>query len=162
LKILDTLLLTLRETPLRGRCSVLFPLGIHDGNLPRFIEDKERAGELDPEIKRLSRDALSQITPKSKRMMMPAPRGTEHKQLGHVPLQMRSASNPGNFGHDWVKMRFIDDGKVDPDTERGRLGKGGDPCKNGPKDCPECGSYYVLSSPLIAPVTWTCRAGLAH
>jgi predicted phage terminase large subunit-like protein len=115
---------------------------LKDGNLPRYIEDKERAGELDPEVKRLSRDALSQITPKAKRMVTPAPRGTEHKQLGHVPLQMRSASNPGNQGHDWVKARFIDDGTIDYETERGRMGHGGDPCKNGPKDCPECGTYY--------------------
>jgi len=27
-----------------------------------------------------------------------------------VPLRMRSASNPGNLGHDWVKRRFIDEG----------------------------------------------------
>jgi len=27
-----------------------------------------------------------------------------------IPLRMRSASNPGGAGHDWVKMRFIDDG----------------------------------------------------
>jgi predicted phage terminase large subunit-like protein len=30
-----------------------------------------------------------------------------------IPLRMRSASNPGNIGHDWVKARFIDPG--DPD-----------------------------------------------
>jgi len=115
---------------------------LKDGNLPRFIEDKQRTGDLDSEVRRLSRDALGQIAPKSQRMVMPAPRGTEHKQLGHVPLQMRSASNPGNHGHDWVKARFIDDGTIDLETERGRMGRGGDPCKSGPKDCPECGSYY--------------------
>lgn len=29
-----------------------------------------------------------------------------HLPLGHVPLRVRSASNPGNHGHDWVKERF--------------------------------------------------------
>lgn len=28
-----------------------------------------------------------------------------------VPIRMRSASNPGNIGHQWVKQRFITDGK---------------------------------------------------
>jgi len=28
----------------------------------------------------------------------------------HVPLRMRSASNPGNIGHDWVKQRFLIEG----------------------------------------------------
>ncbi len=28
-----------------------------------------------------------------------------------VPLQMRSASNPGNIGHAWVKQRFVERGK---------------------------------------------------
>ncbi len=27
----------------------------------------------------------------------------------NVPLRMRSASNPGNIGHAWVKQRFVDD-----------------------------------------------------
>lgn len=29
--------------------------------------------------------------------------------LGRVPLRMRSASNPGGVGHEWVYRRFIDD-----------------------------------------------------
>jgi len=28
-----------------------------------------------------------------------------------VPLRMRSASNPGNVGHDWVKRRFLEEGE---------------------------------------------------
>jgi len=28
----------------------------------------------------------------------------------YVPLRMRSASNPGNIGHDWVKRRFLTEG----------------------------------------------------
>jgi hypothetical protein len=33
---------------------------------------------------------------------------------GKVPLRMRSASNPGGVGHDWVRRRFL----LEPDTER--------------------------------------------
>jgi len=28
----------------------------------------------------------------------------------HIPLRMRSATNPGNIGHDWVKQRFMTEG----------------------------------------------------
>ena len=107
---------------------------LRDGNLPRFIADQEIKKErLSPTLTRLSRDALSQITPRSLRKNLPAPRGTFHRLVAHVPLQMRAASNPGNRGHEWVKARFIDDGQ------------GGDPCKNGSKDCPECGALYKRS-----------------
>jgi hypothetical protein len=30
-----------------------------------------------------------------------------HLEAAHIPLRMRSASNPGNVGHDWVKRRFV-------------------------------------------------------
>ena len=30
-----------------------------------------------------------------------------HLDAAHIPLRMRSASNPGNVGHDWVKRRFV-------------------------------------------------------
>jgi len=30
-----------------------------------------------------------------------------HIEAAHIPLRMRSASNPGNVGHDWVKRRFV-------------------------------------------------------
>jgi len=30
-----------------------------------------------------------------------------HLEAVHIPLRMRSASNPGNVGHDWVKRRFV-------------------------------------------------------
>ena len=116
---------------------------LRDGKLPQFIDDKEKKEEpLVPELARLSRAALSAITPKAKRMMLAAPPGTIHKPVAHMPLQMRATSNPGFRGHEWVKAYFIDDGQVDPTTERGKVGHGGSPCDNGPKDCRECGSYY--------------------
>jgi predicted phage terminase large subunit-like protein len=31
----------------------------------------------------------------------------EHLPQAHIPLRMRSASNPGNVGHEWVKRRFV-------------------------------------------------------
>lgn len=34
--------------------------------------------------------------------------------LSQVPLRMRSASNPGDIGHEWVKRRFIDDETREP------------------------------------------------
>ena len=30
-----------------------------------------------------------------------------HLDAAHIPLRTRSASNPGNIGHDWVKRRFV-------------------------------------------------------
>lgn len=37
-------------------------------------------------------------------------------QKSDVPIRMRSASNPGGRGHDWVKRRFLSDAK-EPDAE---------------------------------------------
>jgi hypothetical protein len=37
-------------------------------------------------------------------------------QLARVPIRMRSATNPGNFGHQWVRNRFVIDGDPDPDN----------------------------------------------
>ena len=36
--------------------------------------------------------------------------------LAKAPLKMRSASNPGDIGHEWVKRRFIDEDTRDPAT----------------------------------------------
>lgn len=34
-------------------------------------------------------------------------RNAVHLPAAHIPLRMRSASNPGNIGHEWVKRRFV-------------------------------------------------------
>ncbi len=34
--------------------------------------------------------------------------------LGQVPLRMRSATNPGGIGHEWVYQRFIDKDTINP------------------------------------------------
>lgn len=36
--------------------------------------------------------------------------------LEHVPVRARSASNPGNVGHGWVKGRFIEEDTREPDA----------------------------------------------
>jgi len=42
------------------------------------------------------------------RRQVAAPRGRlQHLHAAHIPLRMRSASNPGNIGHEWVKRRFV-------------------------------------------------------
>lgn len=41
------------------------------------------------------------------------PDGGSGNALGAVPLRMRSFSNPGGIGHDWVKRRFVQPGSND-------------------------------------------------
>jgi len=52
-------------------------------------------------------DELTQLTEDQYRYMFSRLRGRSDLPL---PLRMRSASNPGNIGHDWVKRRFIIEG----------------------------------------------------
>lgn len=42
----------------------------------------------------------------------------EYAQLYDVPLRMRSATNPGGVGHEWVKDRFIPEDYSGPDEAR--------------------------------------------
>lgn len=43
---------------------------------------------------------------------------TEYSELYDVPLRMRSATNPGGEGHEWVKSRFIPEDYSGPEEER--------------------------------------------
>ena len=52
-------------------------------------------------------DELTQFTESQYRYLFSRLRRLEDSS---IPLRMRSASNPGNIGHDWVKRRFIDEG----------------------------------------------------
>ena len=52
-------------------------------------------------------DELTQFTEFQYRYMISRLRRLENSS---VPLRMRSASNPGNIGHDWVKQRFMIEG----------------------------------------------------
>lgn len=42
----------------------------------------------------------------------------EYAKLYDVPLRMRSATNPGGLGHEWVKQRFIPEDYPGPDEAR--------------------------------------------
>jgi predicted phage terminase large subunit-like protein len=48
------------------------------------------------------REAVDEL---GNRLLIPAPDGTT---LADVPLRMRSGSNPGGVGHEWVRSRFVD------------------------------------------------------
>jgi len=53
-------------------------------------------------------DELTQFTESQYRYLFSRLR---RLKTSDVPLRMRSASNPGGIGHDWVKQRFITEGK---------------------------------------------------
>ena len=75
-----------------------------------------------------------------------------------VPLRMRNASNPGGVGHDWVKRRFIDEGR-----ESGRVFIPATLADNPYLDR----ETYIRSLDQLDPITrrqllegdWTARAG---
>lgn len=52
-------------------------------------------------------DELTQFTESQYRYLFSRLRRLENSS---IPLRMRSASNPGNIGHDWVKRRFLEEG----------------------------------------------------
>lgn len=53
-------------------------------------------------------DELTQFSESQYRYLFSRLRRLEH--MKDVPLRQRSASNPGNIGHDWVKQRFLIEG----------------------------------------------------
>lgn len=58
-------------------------------------------------------DELTQFTPVQYRYLFSRQSKPPDGPLAAVPLRVRSASNPGGVGHDWVKKRF-----VNPKTRR--------------------------------------------
>jgi predicted phage terminase large subunit-like protein len=54
-------------------------------------------------------DELTQFTESQYRYLLSRLRRLESS---HVPLRVRSATNPGGLGHKWVKQRFIVEGQV--------------------------------------------------
>ena len=56
-------------------------------------------------------DELTQFTETSYEFLFSRLRRPEN--LRDIPLRMRSASNPGGEGHEWVKSRFVDPGRHD-------------------------------------------------
>jgi phage terminase large subunit-like protein len=61
-------------------------------------------------------DELTQHTEWRYRFMFGRIRRPLHGPVSQIPVRMRSTSNPGNKGHDWVKKRFIDPKTRDPNT----------------------------------------------
>lgn len=59
-------------------------------------------------------DELTQHTEWRYRFMFGRMRRPAEGPLSQVPLRMRSTSNPGNKGHQWVKSRFIDSRTREP------------------------------------------------
>lgn len=53
-------------------------------------------------------DELTQFSESQYRYLFSRLRRLKAKH--HIPLRMRSASNPGNMGHEWVKQRFLIEG----------------------------------------------------
>lgn len=58
-------------------------------------------------------DELTQFTENQYRYLLSRLRRLEGS---HIPLRVRSATNPGGVGHEWVKQRFITEGK-----QKGRI-----------------------------------------
>src|SRR3990167_807920 len=85
-----------------------FPSGatLTFGNL-EHEQDKYRYQSA--EFQYIGFDELTQFSESQYRYLFSRLRRLEDS---HIPLRMRSASNPGNIGHDWVKRRFIDEGET--------------------------------------------------
>ena len=56
-------------------------------------------------------DELTQFEESQYRYLFSRLRKPSEGPLADVPLRMRSASNPGGIGHEWVKQRFIVEGR---------------------------------------------------
>lgn len=84
-----------------------FPSGatVCFGNLERE-QDKFRYQSA--EFQYIGFDELTQFTESQYRYLFSRLRRLENSS---IPLRMRAASNPGNIGHDWVKRRFMVEGK---------------------------------------------------
>jgi predicted phage terminase large subunit-like protein len=61
------------------------------------------------EFQFLSFDELTHFSESQYSFLFTRLRKKSAGSLGNVPLRMRSASNPGGVGHEWVYRRFIDD-----------------------------------------------------
>jgi predicted phage terminase large subunit-like protein len=68
--------------------------------------DNERFRYKSAEFQFIGWDELTQFTSTMYTFLFSRLRRNEDQK--HVPLRMRSASNPGDIGHEWVKERFVD------------------------------------------------------
>jgi predicted phage terminase large subunit-like protein len=75
--------------------------------------DQDKFRYQSAEFQYIGFDELTQFTEDQYRFLFSRLR---RLKTASVPLRMRSASNPGNIGHDWVKQRFMIEG-----MKKGRL-----------------------------------------
>lgn len=122
------------------------------GNLEH---EKDKFRYQSAEFQYIGFDELTQFTETQYRYLFSRLRRLEDS---FIPLRMRSASNPGNIGHDWVKRRFL--------TEGSKYGREFIPAKL--KDNPFLDrEKYVESLNQLDPITrrqylegdWTARHG---
>ena len=74
-----------------------------DGDLDRYAS---------AEFQYIGLDELTQFTERQYRFFFSRLRKPAEGPLAAVPIRIRSASNPGNVGHDWVRSRFIVNGRA--------------------------------------------------
>lgn len=56
-------------------------------------------------------DELTQFTEKQYRYLFSRMRRKKGDPANDVPVRMRAASNPGGVGHEWVRQRFLEEGR---------------------------------------------------
>lgn len=79
-----------------------------------YLERDEHLAKYDSsEYQYIAFDEVTQFTKNQYTYMFSRNRRVEG-QNATVPLRMRSASNPGGVGHEWVKERFVDAATRDP------------------------------------------------
>lgn len=71
--------------------------------------EKDKYGYQGPSYQFIGFDELTQFTQSQYRYMLSRLRRLEESR---IPLRVRSASNPGGEGHDWVKQRFLIEGRA--------------------------------------------------
>jgi predicted phage terminase large subunit-like protein len=90
----------------------LFPSGA-SLNFGYLESEKDKYRYRSSEFQFIGFDELTNFTETQYRFMFSRLRRTKGVD---VPLRMRSASNPGGAGHDWVKARFVGSAEVAPEV----------------------------------------------
>jgi len=99
-------------------CCWTFPTGGHPATL-RFgylLDAGDKYRYQSSEFQYIAFDELTEFPEDDYRFLFSRLR--RNREVA-APLRMRSASNPGNLGHDWVRRRFIPDALETIDAEAG-------------------------------------------
>lgn len=86
------------------------PLEVEGGYVHDPRADFEHRNMDDPRVQRIACDLPE---PDETVLEEYPPSDKDGRSIFEVPLRMRSATNPGNRGHRWVKQRFIEQGKAE-------------------------------------------------